>query len=340
MPPKILIIPARKHAAEAYSEYLIRYLSDEFYFEMGQPPEPPYDDIRQRVWTGATSPLEKNPDEFDLIYPHFNSHTFVTPPEKYYHKIVYVYFEPTYPSKGMAAVAATSASVEKSFEGFDEPHFNLRFGVDTELFKPYPMVRTDDKFHIGFTGNIQTPRRYLKELFMPLQSLPDTRLVIYPAVWWKHTRPDEIESMGGQALIDSIVEGDRWFQGFPNCYNQMDVFVRCDINPGYQFTVLEAAACGVPIVTTDPDLGKEVCEAGGGIYVECVQGNFEPEVLKELAEDIQTAVKMYQDSPLIRKLAGENGRKFVEKNYTWKKWIPKWREFFREALKNADSNSR
>src|SRR3990167_3994026 len=111
---KILIIPARKHAIEAYSEYLIRYLSDEFYFEMGYPPEPPYDDIKKGVWTGNTSPLEKNPDDFDLIYPHFNSHTFIQPPEKYYHKMVYVYLEPAYPSQNLAAVAATRSEEHTS----------------------------------------------------------------------------------------------------------------------------------------------------------------------------------------------------------------------------------
>ncbi len=330
---KILIIPARRHAIEAYSEYLIRYLSDEFYFEMGYPPEPPYNDIRKRVWNGNTSPLEKNPDEFDLIYPHFNSHTFVQPAENYYHKMVYVYLEPSYPSQNLAAIAATSEPVEKSFG--DQPHFNLRFGVDTELFKPYPMVRIDDLFHVGFTGNIQTPRRYLRELFMPLYDLKGVRLMVYPAVWYKHTRLDEIENMGGQPLIDSIVEGDKWWSGFPNCYNQMDVFVRCDINPGYQFTVLEAAACGVPVVTTDPGLGKELCEAGGGVYIECQDGNFEPPVLLELSEKIKTAVLFLKDNKNQREEMGKRGRKFVERNYTWDRHIENWRKFFREGLRNA-----
>ena len=329
---KILIIPARKHSLEAYSEYLIRYLSDEFYFEMGYPPEPPYHNIRERVWSGSTSPLEKNPDEFDLIYPHFTTHFFLDPAEKYFHKIALVFLEPGSYQTDKAVIAATSEPVAKDFEG--NPYHNLRFGVDTNLFAPYPMVRTDDLFHVGFIGNINTPRRYIKELFMPLQSLPGVRLMIYPTVWHKHTRVDEIEGMGGQDLIDSIVGGDMWWSGFPNCYNQMDIFVRCDINPGYQFSVLEAAACGVPVVTTDPGLGKELCDAGGGIYVECETG-FEPKVLEELAGRIRKAVIQLKDNKSQREEMGKLGRKFVEENYTWDKWIPAWREFFREGLTNA-----
>ena len=158
---------------------------------------------------------------------------------------------------------------------------------------------------------------------------------MYPAVWHKHTRPDEIEAMGGWSVINSIVDGDKWWPGFPNCYNRMDVFVRCDIDSGYQLSILEAAACGVPVVTTDKGVGKEICNSGGGIYVECKEGNWEPEVLKELAGRIREAVTKLRDDGKLREDMGRKGRKFVEENYTWEKWIPKWREFFREGLKNA-----
>lgn len=175
----------------------------------------------------------------------------------------------------------------------------------------------------------------MKDLFTPLATLEGVKIDIYPTGWAKHSRVDEIESIGGQIAIDNIREGDKWWSGFPNCYNQMDVFVRCDIDPGYQFTVLEAAACGVPVVTTDPGLGKELCDAGGGIYVECQSGNWEPEVLEELAGKIQRCVEDLKHNPSIRKQMSQAGRKFIEENYTWDKHIDNWREFFRKGLKNA-----
>ena len=328
MPKKILIIPARKHSIEAYSEYLIRYLSDEFYFEMGYPPEPPYHNIRERVWTGQTSPLEKNPDEFDLIYPHFTTHFFLDPAEKYFHKIALVFLEPGSWQGDKAVIAGTSKPVEEHFG--ENPYHSVRFGVDTKLFAPYPMVRTDDKFHVGFIGNIMTPRRYMKELFMPLQTLPEVRLMIYPTVWHKHTRVDEIESMGGQPLIDSIVEGDKWWSGFPNCYNNMDVFVRCDIDAGYQFSVLEAAACGVPVITTDVGLGKELCDAGGGIFIDPTDRD-----LDRIAKEIREAVIRLQNNPQERLEMGTKGRIEVVKHWQWENFIPAWRNFFREGIENA-----
>ena len=330
--PKILIIPARRHILEAYSEYLIRYLGDEFYFEMGYPPMPEYySSIKQSVWGGRTSPLMKNPDEFDLIYPHFDSHWFLVPPEKYAHKIVHVYLEPQRLSKYKVALEAGTSKPVMEKLGLE---YELRFGVDTELFSPFPQAKLDDKFHVGFMGNIQTPRRYIKELFMPLKTLKGVKIDIYPTSW-QNSRDDEIEAIGGQDTLDNIVGGDVWLSGLPNIYNKMDVYVRCDINPGYQISLLEAAACGIPIVTTDPGVGKEICDVGGGIYVECKEGNWEVEVLEELAGRIREAVVYLKEHPLKRELMGEDARTFVINHYTWKKWIPKWREFFQKGLENA-----
>src|SRR3989304_8284734 len=121
--PKILIIPARRHSIEAYSEYIIRYLSDEFYFEMGYPPYPPYDTIKDRVWTNEASPLNKNPDEFDLIYPHFTTHFFLEPASKYWHKIALAFLEPGSWNADVAVNGATTSAVERDFG--DNPYHSL-----------------------------------------------------------------------------------------------------------------------------------------------------------------------------------------------------------------------
>lgn len=315
---KILIIPARRHIAEAYSEYLIRYLGDEFDIQMGYPT------------LNNPNPLAKNPDDFDLIYPHFDSHWFLDPPEKYAHKVVNVQFEPG-GTRFPTVAACTSQPVHNSFKH----NHHLRFGIDTKLFKPFKQPKQNKLLHVGFMGNIQTPRRYLKELFMPLKDLGGVKLDIYPIGWSMNTRPDELERMGDQAVIDNIVDGDKWWSGLPNLYNRMDIYIRCDINLGYQFSLLEAGACGIPVVTTDPGLGKEICDAGGGIYVKCEEGNWEPKVLEELAGRIRKAVIKLRDNPKLRKDMRERGRFFVERNYTWDRYIDKWREFFREGLANA-----
>lgn len=314
---KILIIPARRHVAEAYSEYLVRYLGDEFDIQIGYPS------------LNNDSPLAKNADEFDLIYPQFDSHWFLDPAENYVKKIVNVQFEPG-GTKFPTVAACTSKPVHDSFKH----EFHLRFGVDTELFQPFTQPKSD-LVHVGFMGNIQTPRRYMKELFIPLADIEGVKLDIYPTTWTR-PRPDELERMGGQAVIDNIVDGDKWWSGLPNLYNRMDIYVRCDIDPGYQYSLLEAAACGVPIVTTDPGLGKEICDAGGGMYLPCKPGNWEPEELKEVSRGLRLYIENLRSDSNKRKKMGIKGRKFVEENYTWDKLINEWRKFFRKGIENAE----
>lgn len=328
---KILIIPARRHILEAYCEYIIRYLGSEFYFEMGYPPEPPYHTIQERVWTGATSPLEKNPDEFDLIYPQFSTHWFLEPPEKYAHKIAIVMLEPRQTPKFSDKIAVwgiTSQPLEVSYP----TACKLRFGVDTNLFQPFPQARLDDKLHVGFLGNIQTPRRYLKDLFLPLSELDGVTLDIYPTTWSKKTRPDEIEGMGGQRILEYIRGGDTWLSGVPNIYNRMDIYVRCDIDHGYQLSVMEAAACGIPVVATDSGITKELCDAGGGILIDCGDRSDREENLHRVRSRILEAVIFLNHHPQLRKEMGMKGRAFVQEQYQWEKWIPAWREFFQKGL--------
>lgn len=334
-PPRILIIPARRHIAEAYCEYLIRYLSDEFYFDIGYPPEVPYDAMKQRIRDRAESPFSKNPDDYDLIYPHFDTHWFLNPPENYAHKVATVLFEPAGPKfhDKIAVVAGTTPGSEKGLAGLYSKIHSLRFGIDTEMFKPLNMVRTDDLLHVGIVGNIQTPRRYNKELVVEaLQGLEGMRLMFFPTTWAMHTRQDEIENMGGDTVIDNICGYEnRWYPGLPNAYNQLDVLIRSDIDDGYHFPVFEAAACGVPVICMNNGNNQQLCDAGGGICIDAVKDRD----LSRIAKEVREAVIHMRDNPISRKTMGFKAREEILMNWKWEYHIENWRKFFKEGVANA-----
>ena len=79
---------------EAHYEYLIRYLSDEFFIEQAQVPYPPYENFLDRF--PETSPLERNPDDYDLIVPILPSHWGLADDqhEKYSKKVAVIMYEP------------------------------------------------------------------------------------------------------------------------------------------------------------------------------------------------------------------------------------------------------
>lgn len=338
---KILIVPTRRHIIESYYEYIIRYLSNEFIIDQGFTPYPPYEEFEIDKNSNGNNSLMKNPDKYDLLLPQFATHWNYWGDEhwhdkskSYAYKTALVYLEPH--SLRDAAIYASTSKATKEFLG-ERSHHDLRFGVDTQMFKPYPMLREDDLLHVGFVGNIQTPRRYIKELFMQLKDIDGIRLMVFPTEWTNKTRPDEVELMGGQALLNSIVDGDKWYAGLPNIYNQMDIFIRCDIDHGCQLSVMEAAACGVPVVCTDSGYTKELCDAGGGICIDPGKTNplWDENNLARIAKEIREAVIELRDSSYKRKLMGSKGRNFIETAWTWDKFIPAWREFFREGIKSA-----
>ena len=345
MPKKILIVPTRRHILEAYYEYIIRYLSDEFIIDQAYTPFPPYEEFDKDPHANGNNPLMKNPANYDLLLPQFTTHWnfygdehWTDKSKDFSDKTALVYLEP-HGYKKTAICASTSEATEKYLG--NNSHHSLRFGVDTEMFKPYPMQREDDLLHVGFVGNWLTPRRYLKDLFMPLKDLEGIRLMIYPTDWASKVRPDEIESVGGTDFVKSIAGGDVWYPGLPNIYNQMDVFIRCDIDHGYQLSCFEAAACGVPVVCVDSGPTIELTKAGGGFGIDNGEAQYktlwDEANLGRIAGEIREKVIFLRDNRNEAKMIGDRGRRFIEEKWNWQKFIPAWREFFREAVQVASN---
>ena len=180
----------------------------------------------------------------------------------------------------------------------------------------------------------------MKELFIDaLKDVEGIRLMVFPTTWPDHTRPDELERMGGQKVVDSVVSGDKWLSGMPNIYNQMDVYIRCDIEHGCQLSVYEAAACGVPVVCVDSGYTRELTAAGGAIQIPNGNGDYhgswEKSNLDRIAKEIRAAVIELRDNQVKRIAMGQVGRKFIIDNWTWDNFIDDWRKFFRVGVFNA-----
>ncbi len=328
-PPKILIIPPLPWYMEAHYEYLIRYLSDEFFIEIGEVPYEPYDNFIDRY--PETRPFMRNPNDYDLIVPMLATHWHIDQ-DRYKGKAAVVMYEPGEGRhQDVAVVGCTTPVVEK---GCTVPYHSLRFGVDTELFKPYPMVREDDLLHVGVVGTHINPRRMIKEAMVPNFDLEGVRFMFYPSTWVNNG--GDLDKVGGKEFLKRVVSGEKYWPGVPNVYNSMDVLLRIDCSYGYSFPTIEAAACGVPSITTNQGIDHYITEAGGGIMLRPDYGG--PDWVSkgdELKDEVRKALIYLRDNPKKRKTMGKKARKEVENNWTWDKFIPAWRKFFREGLRNA-----
>src|SRR3990167_5836422 len=138
---KILFIPpgiANGWYMEAHYEYLIRYLSDEFFIEMANVPYPHYKNFLDRF--PETSPLDRSPDDYDLLVPLLPTH-WGYDHDTYKDKTACVLYEPGEGRWQHAkALALTSPIVEAGDYG-DRKRYPVRFGIDTNLFQPIEMKR-------------------------------------------------------------------------------------------------------------------------------------------------------------------------------------------------------
>ena len=329
-PKKILIIPPQPWYMEGHIEYLIRYLSDEFIIDQALVPYPPYKNFLDRH--PETSPLERSPDDYDLIMPILATHWGVTDKDKYAHKAAIVMYQPSEGRyRDVAVVGCTTPIVE---ETCTTKYHSLRFGIDTQLFKPFPMRREDDLLHVGVIGTHINPRRMIKESMVPNFDLKGVRFMFFPTTWVN--RGGNLEQVGGQAFLDRVVSGEKKWPGLPNLYNQMDVLLRIDCSYGYSFPTLEAAACGVPVIVTNQGIDHEIVDAGGGIML---MGDVGGEKLvwegKKLSKAVRKAIIYMRDNPAERIKMGISARQEIEKNWQWDRFIPAWREFFKDGLRNV-----
>ena len=108
----------------------------------------------------------------------------------------------------------------------------------------------------------------------------------------------------------------------PKIYNCADVFVLPSVQEGQGIVLLEAQASGVPVVAFDAGGVKEaVRDRETGLLVK-------PGDTDGLAEALINLLNNKQS----RETLGQNGREYVNANYTWDVTTKKMLEVYREAL--------
>jgi glycosyltransferase involved in cell wall biosynthesis len=307
---------------EAHYEYLIRYLSDEFFIEMAGVPYEPFDNFLDRY--PETNPFMRSPKDYDLIIPLLPTHAGVPTTQEWFDKMALVMYEPGEGHWNAVKHLASTTDVTDAGVYPDKNVHKVRFGIDIDLFKPIPMLREDNLLHVGVVGSYGNPRRMFEEAIKPLYDLEGVRIMIFPQMWVNNGgTEDKIERLGGMEFVKRVVSGGKFWPGLPNVYNRMDVLLRCDSYYGLSFPVLEAAACGVPVIATNMGVDHHITKAGGGILLKKDES--------QLAEKVREAVIWMRDNPEERKVMGKKALREVRNNWKWEKQIPAWRRFLREA---------
>ncbi len=293
--PKILLITdVKKWAWWLKGEYIIEYLSDEFDIDM-----------TCVIGPGCVNQYNIPQNKYDLYFTFGYSYIdFLYNVPKFKKATGVTAHRPPNMIKPKMMQAghlhANSLLLFKSLVkmGFSNVHY-VPNGVNTDLFrpvKPIPPERT--RIVCGHVGK-ECPAKGQKD-------------IIYPAI-----------QKAGAQRITSVVT---WKEKIPHdqmykIYQDMDVFIVASLEDGTPNPALEAAACGRPIISNNIGNMPELIHDGVNGFIVDRNVDAYVEKIKLLQEDRELLIRM-----------GQNSRKIIEEEWTWKLQAENYRNMFRKIF--------
>jgi glycosyltransferase involved in cell wall biosynthesis len=210
-------------------------------------------------------------------------------------------------------------------------------GVDPELFRPladgHALHRkfglAEDSPLVVFVGTLDRAHYFkgVSTLLEAFAAVPPSRarLCIIGGGGWKARYQQQAERLGigGRTLFTGSIP----FPRLPEYYNSADVVVLpSHETESFGVALIEAMACRKPVIATDiPGVRSVVTDGQEGFLVP-------PKDASALAGRIQRLL----DDPRLRDTMGGRGREKVEREYAWKKIIPRLVRLYEAARGGGD----
>ena len=198
-------------------------------------------------------------------------------------------------------IALSSSVTQKSLESAGIQHHKIQvvpLGVDSHVFKP--RKKRDDKFRVLFIGNGTLIKGvpYLLEAWKRL-CLKDAELILC-GVQNKHI----LSRFRNQVdfLVAGVVEARKY-------YADASIFVLPSLSEGFSRAVLEAMACGLPVIISEGVGARDIIEDGKEGFVAPIKD------ADAIAERIDY---LYNNQEKVVEM-GSIARKTAER-YTWERY--------------------
>lgn len=193
-------------------------------------------------------------------------------------------------------------------------------GIDVDRFKP----RSEGKpfamraIHVARLNPVKDQATLLRAVRLVVDQLPEFQLDIVgdgPAAAMLHSLREEL-------ALDANVHFHGMQDDIPQRLQQADMFLLSSISEGVSLTLLEAMACGLPIVATNVGGNPEVVDHGQtGLLI----GPRDPQALAKavnwLCQNADEAQRM-----------GHAGRKRVEQTFSLRAMVSNYENLYRELL--------
>jgi glycosyltransferase involved in cell wall biosynthesis len=168
-------------------------------------------------------------------------------------------------------------------------------GVDLDEFKPLKKDSGKDYIHLISTGRLIERKGYAY-LIKALKGEKDFKLTLIGDGDMRRA----LEEIAKENSVDAKFLGAVAHDKIPSYLNKADVFVLPSLNEGMSNSVLEAMACGLPIVATETGGSSELVNGNGFI------------VKKESVKEIIKALQSYKDDKRLIESHREASRRIAE----------------------------
>lgn len=337
-----LIIDSRGWAFDNIANNIEKYLSDEFDFKKIYMSDIPGDnivlllygcadcDIIHFLWRGYLNFLDGANAEWYLSYYGRDVESFKNNVMKemyittgvYDHKYLDDEFYIT--QNIIKYINRYTVSSKKLYDvysklDFDIPITEITDGVDNKMFHPINIERFKNiknrKIIIGWVGN----SKFDEEKHDDYKGI---HTIIKPAINQLKNEGYNIELLCADRT-EKYIPHDQ----MPEYYSKIDLYICASINEGTPNPILEAMACGIPVISTDVGIVKEVFGDKQKKYI-----------LEERSEAcLKNKIKMFIDNlDSIDELVDENLKQIEQ--WTWQRKAEEFREFFRACITDKKKN--
>ncbi|MBN1300959.1 MAG: glycosyltransferase family 4 protein [Melioribacteraceae bacterium] len=178
---------------------------------------------------------------------------------------------------------------------------HTKYTCDQEMFYPLEKKK-NDKLVIGWTGSLTNhpnKRGFHEFIKLICDELDGVELKV-------------------QAKEDNFITDDNLMRDY---YNSLDLYICASRSEGTPRPVIEAAACGVPVISTDV-----------GIVPELIDDGFDGFIVDRNYNAIKSKIKWISENRDLLPEIGIRIRGKMEKEFNWNYLITQWTDYFRYAI--------
>ena len=190
-------------------------------------------------------------DEFDVVMPFFPQRKPGCDPAKVV-KFVWEPHEFGWAADAGTVCAASTSVYERIVKRYKDRAHLLPWGVDAEHFHPQPWPKSE-RLQVGWCGQFKNSRKQFGRLSEEMEGMSK--------IWDIDFIPNISQ------MADGRQSGAYELETMHLYYRRLHVYVCASASEGFGFPLLEACACGRPVVTFNVGVARDLKRTGAGVII-------------------------------------------------------------------------